>query len=402
MTPKLYKHQEDWLREKGGVRRSALWWATGVGKTPIGCLWLKMRLTEGKTGLVVCPKGLTLNWQKELAVWGVEGLNEGLTVTVMSKEEFKGKTPRRVDAVIIDEADHFFAPHFKSQLAKSLRKYLNDYDPDVLLLSATPYRSSPWNIYTAATLLGHRWNYRDFEDAFFTKVRMGQRVVPVVKQSEAPRLRAAIARIGDVKTLEECADVPESVEEVIEIHQTPEQKREKQGLQDIVPIALFTAYHRIEAGGDKVERVVRLCEENKKIAIVCRYREQMAVYLAAIEKEMPSRKVYSIHGDIPTAGRQQVVERVRADDEAIILIQSQTCEGFSLESVPVMVFASMDYSYRAMVQMKGRIQRINALKKNVYLYLVCDEADKAVMASMKRKEDFNVVQFFRERTGDNR
>lgn len=380
---KLYQHQRAWLAHHITDRRAALWWATGLGKTAVACMWLKQR----NNPLVVCPKGLKLNWQKELDMWGAKA-------TVITKEEFS-KYITYHPAIVVDECDHFASPQFKSGMSKHMRKYLNHHNPAVLLLSATPYRSSPWNIYTLASYIGKGWNWRWFDETFFDHVWMGRRLIPKIKPSSAPILRKLIASIGDVKTLEECVDVPEQTDEILHVSETPEQEKEKDQIQDIVPIARFTAEHRIESGGDKPDVILRLCEENKKVVVVCRYRdqiEQLTQHLAPLNKPL-----YAIHGGITTLGRQAVVEGVRKDDECIVLVQSATCEGYSLETIPVMVFASMDWSYRNYVQMRGRIQRINNIKKNLYIHLLCGDADKAIAKAMEKHEDFDVLKYYEKR-----
>ena len=383
----LYKHQSDWLRDNVSKPRAALWWQAGVGKSAVAARYLKYR---GIEGLVICPKGLVLNWQKELLMWGAEAM-------VISKEEFK-KYEGVHPYIIVDECDTFASAGFKSALSKALRSYIKKHDPHVLLCSATPYRSNPMNIFVLASFLGHAWNYKRFQETYFSMIWMGQRQIPVIRQDAAERLIGVIAQIGDVRTLDDCVDVPEQVDEVIDVGETKEQVREKRNLQDIVPIARFTAEHRIESLGNKIERVVRLCEEHPKIAIVGRYRFQLARYKEALKGV--GKPVYEIHGDISTQEREEVVERVARKDACVILIQSATVEGYSLGSIPTMVFASCDWSYRNYIQCRGRIQRINSVKKNLYVHLVCGDADRAIMAAMARQSDFDVVKYMRERKAD--
>ncbi len=71
----------------------------------------------------------------------------------------------------------------------------------------------------------------------------------------------------------------------------------------------------------------------------------------------------------------------------------QSCsEGYELPTFPLMVFYSYDFSLKNYIQMLGRIQRINAIKKNVYLSLVVkDSIDSDVFTSLKKKEDFDIA-----------
>ena len=134
-----------------------------------------------------------------------------------------------------------------------------------------------------------------------------------------------------------------------------------------------------------------------KIAIVCRYTEQMEDLLNRLKAALPERRIFAIHGGVPTETRQRIVEDIRSGADGIVLLQSATCEGYSLESIPTMVFASMDYSYRNYRQMRWRIQRINAVKKNLYIHLISGDADRAIMDAMLRHEDFDVLRHMRAR-----
>ena len=77
---KMYEHQEDFLAQR--VDRTALVWSCGTGKTRTACEWSKQ---DRGTALVICPKSLKKNWQRERKRWGAN-------MIIMSKEEFKKQT----------------------------------------------------------------------------------------------------------------------------------------------------------------------------------------------------------------------------------------------------------------------------------------------------------------------
>ena len=372
----LYTHQQRFL--EANPKKALLAWEMGTGKSLAAIEWSKKRTTT----LIVVPKGLKTQWENQIHS----------SCVCVTKEEFKKlyKTLPRYDAVVVDEADHFFSANFKSALSKSLRAYLKKHTPDLLLLTGTPYRSSAWNIYTAATLLGYRWSYRDFNDAFFYPMRMGRRIIyaPRTDEKTVKRLRDAIHKIADVVAMNECVDIPEQldIQEVLGL--TAQQKQQQQNNPEVVPIARFTADHRIETGGHKLERIERIIEEERKVIVVCRYLSHM--------DELVHIATHSVDGS--TKNRHEVFQDFNNATEGVLVVQADLCEGYELPNCATMIFASMSFSYRNYVQMKARILRMNHLHKNKYIHLIGGDADRAVLQAIKEKKDFDVTKYYDRKT----
>lgn len=391
----LYSHQQRFL--SSNPPRALLAHGTGTGKTRTACEYIKQN--NVKSALIVCPKGLIANWEKECERWGVLPQIRH----IVSKETFKLRVQPPCECLIVDEADHFFSAQFKSKLSKALRAYIQKHSPRLLLLSATPYRSSPWNIHTAATLLGHRWNYQQFRNAFFFEMHLGPRTIWTPKKDEKTkeRLKRALLKIADVVSLDECIDVPPQIEETIEVGETKEQMRAKEENNAVVPIVRFTREHQIENGFDgeseknvpienhKMERIIALSEEHEKLIIVCRYRRQME-YIA--EELNYTKPLFMLHGDIPN--RAEIIQKAEEAPQCVLIIQSSVCEGYELPSFSIIVFASLDFSYRNYLQMKGRVLRINSPHRNLFLILLAGKADKAVWKALQEKKDFDVTNYY--------
>lgn len=375
----LYSHQKRIIEEN--PRKRLLAHSMGLGKTITAIKWAEQ---NNYNTLVVCPKGLVEQWQQQVDIKRFH---------VVSKEHFKNSVVPKFDALIVDEADHFFSAHFKSQLSKSLRAYIKKHDPALLLLTGTPYRSSAWNIYTAAQLLGIRYDYQKFKDAFFYSMQMGHRIIMQPKKdlATATRLKRLIHSIADVVTLEECVDIPAQVEETIITGLSLEQKEAIYDNQEVVPIARFTADHKTEAEvglirpSFKLERITRILEENDTVIVVCRYLEQMD----AIQKALGFQ---ALRIDGSTKERDSLIKTFNKAHNTALIVQSALCEGWEAPNCSTMVFASLGFSYRDYVQMKARILRINALHKNLYVHLVAGDADKAILKAMKSSRDFDVLQ----------
>lgn len=319
---------------------------------------------------------------------GVESITiQECSDTLVYNLSIEGHPSYVVKDILVHNCDHFFSAHFKSALSKALRTYIKKHDPALLFLTGTPYRSSAWNIYTAAQLLGIKWDYRKFQDTFFYQIRMGMRLIfqPKVDKLSAAKLKKLIHSIADVVTLEECADIPPQVDEILLLGMTAQQLEAVKHNPEVVPIARFTADHRIEGAGFKLERISRILEENGKIIVICRYLEQMDAIQAVLGFQ-------SLRIDGTVKNRHDVIKEFEGSKTAALIVQSSLCEGWEAPSCSTMVFASMGFSYRDYVQMKSRILRLNALHKNVYIHLIADKADQAIMKAMQQSRDFDVMK----------
>ena len=370
---------------------------TGTGKTLTSILWAN-KVAENNV-LVIVPKALRENWRRNLHQYSTKDW------IVYTKEEFRTMwaTVRDYDAIIVDEA-HYFAG-MKSQMHKNLMKYLKKYRTEnVLLATATPYLSTPWNIYAIAALLGHEWSYSRFQAKFFTQQHFHKRIVWTPKAGCKDEIATLVAKLGDIVHIEECADIPDQTFETELFSLNSAQEKAKEEVEEFNPVVLFTKHHQIENGtlkgekgytddlfiqSDKADRVVELAQTNKKVAIVCRYNLQINLYVSLLEKKV-KKNIYVIQGK--TKNRDAVVQQVEQEKECVVLINAACSEGYELPSVGLCVFASLSFSYKDYKQMLGRFLRINKLKKNVYLHLVTKGGiDESVYKSIMNKQDFDIA-----------
>lgn len=392
---KLFDHQIKFLQQN--PNKSSLVWSCGTAKSRTALEWAKL----GTDTIIICPKALKTNWLRECEKWGADPLQ----FLIVTKEEFRKNwnSYSGYQQLICDEVHNgFLTPNFKSQMSKALKKYLVKHKvPRVLLLSATVYTSSPWNIYNLAYYTGHVWDYMKFKYTYFTEIRMGQRLIPVPKKGIEGKLAELTKSIASVVNIYDCMDVP------LQNHLDPEyfalSKEQKKAIKDNydpLPIVRYTAQHEIENGillgnefrstqifvSDKDERILQLVQENKKIAIICRYNAQIGILQAFLRNYRP----LTISGDVKN--RDAVCLEAEKRSECVILIQADCNVGYQLPSFELCIFASMSYSYVAHEQMSGRFLRMDKPSRTTFMYLLTEgeSIDQAVYDSVKKKEDFKI------------
>jgi len=393
---RLFKHQKAFLKENPD--KTTLVWSCGTGKTRAAIEWAKQ---GAYSSLIICPKALKTNWIREAETWALNPLR----VLIMTKEDFRTshKAIPSYDQIIVDEVHNgFLTPLFKSQMSKALRGYIKVHKvPRVLLLSATVYTSSPWNIFNLAHYTGHEWNYRKFDWEFFDHIRMGLRLIPVAKKGSEVKLAKLVKQIASVVNIADVMDVPLQNHTVPELFSlTKEQVRAIADNYNPVPIVRYTKQHEIEQGvlignefepsqtfhSDKVDRILSLIEENAKIALVCRYNLQIDALALLLKEYNP----LIIRGDVKD--RDAVCLAAEKAERAVVLIQADSSMGYQLPSFPLCVFVSMSYSYTNFEQMCGRFLRMDKPSSTTFLYLLTDgdSIDNAVYSAVKRKEDFKI------------
>lgn len=401
----LYPHQEEIVQLN--IPKWGLWFRTGVGKTITAIALAEKNL---KSCLVICPKMLKPMWSRE-----INKHSSACNYTIITKEEFRAQTTilPRYEGIIADEG-HYFAGE-KSQLSKRLMWYTKKHDIKYLwMCTATPMLSTPMSVYVLAKQMGHDWNYWGFRKKFYYEVRMGHRMIMKPRACMESELVSLLKKIGSVVDLDTAVEkseqsvhnlpklskVPEQTFETEYFELTDEQKKAIAELSEPQFITRWTKTSCIENGllysdgynedqtfpCKKTDRIIELCEENDKIAVFCRYNKQID-YLNNLLTGS-GKMVYLIRGDVKD--RDSVVSAVDKDEKCIVLIQSDTAEGYELPSIRTIVFASLSFSYKNLTQGIGRFLRINKMAPNRYIYLVSNGVDKEVYDCLMRKEDFYI------------
>lgn len=369
----LYPHQQKFLDDN--PRGAILCWETGTGKSHAARLWAENRTPT----VVVCPKQILRDWEGYGAVFSFEQFKKAAKENTL---------PTNPAAIIVDEADMMASPLFeakkRSQRTEALYEYIMENpQADVLLLTATPVRSTPANMHTLLVLSRIKpatkecWlRYRDLYYAL-TNMPYLPRPAWLPKPGWQRMMQPLIDKYTYTALMQDIVDLPPETHEVIKLKEPDYEEND-----EWEPAAQFSADHRLEQRG-KDKEITRLSRGYRKVVVVCRYREQIDDLLAKLSKE---RETFVLDGRTRDVG--QVVADAEASGECYLIVQAQVGAGFELPSFAVMVFASMSYGARDFVQMKGRIKRINALKPLKYFYLQAGRCDRMVYNAVQKGLDF--------------
>lgn len=383
MGKTLRPHQQRFVDKN--PNRALLVWETQTGKTLAACEWLKLR--TDRPALVLSPKAIIKKWERELA-------DVNAVADVITHDAIKKMDISKYRAIVADECQAFASPLFtkqRSQRATKLYEHIRAHpDTHILLMSATPVRSSAWNIHTLACYLQHLWPVKQFRDKFeyLTDIYGRYHYEPV--PDWRTKIRPYVKEIADIVLMKDIidGDMPEESEEIINI---PWTKTHEKAFKDSLagaysePSAEWHARHRAEQGKDKLAKVKEITDGYQKAIVVCFYTEQIALYAREIGKE---RQVFVLQGS--TKDQDAVIEAAKAADDCVFLIQASMGAGFSASEFNVVIFASMSFRYIDLVQMKGRVRVITDLHPNMFIYLLAGKCDRAVHERIMLGKDFDV------------
>ncbi len=378
---KLYKHQQR-FKDKN-PDKAMLVWETQTGKTISACEWIKAR---PKTKIVIaCPKGIIGKWKRELITWGA-------VADVCSRDEIKRIDLNQYGGLILDEAQDFSSPLFnkaRSKRSEVIYNYIKSHkNAPILLLTATPVRSTPWNIHTLACFLGIYWDINNFRNTFFYMTNKFGRMHYEKVNGWQKMIRPFVEEISDIVLMSDCVDVPKQHHQVIDIPWTQKQENELKAQEYKEPTAEWHSRHRMEQGDHKWKVLKELINGYRKIIIVCHYIDQIEDYAKRIGED---RLVYILYGK--TKDQDKVIEEAKASDDCVFIIQAQMGAGFSASEFSVVIFASMPFSYVHYTQMIGRPKVITNLHENTFIYLLGGKNDKTVYNVIQDGKNFDPISY---------
>lgn len=369
----LYPHQTKYV--KGYKDKELVVHETGTGKTVCASVWLK----DGRDSdaLVVAPKRVLKKWSIELEKWHTKA-------TIVSFEPFKKLPVKQWSALVIDEADEFASPLFtkqRSARSECLYELVKAYpDVPILLLSATPIRSSPANLHSLLVFRGVYIPWKTWRDKFYSLERRPflPRPAWLPKPNWRKDIRPVLEKYSDIVLLKDCVSyIPPVTEQIIKVKTKPLPKN-----PEWEPSAAFVAEHRNEQT-NKVKEILAIAKHYRKILVVAHYVEQCQT----LEKELSkNRETFMMYGGIKD--QESVIKSAYESDECFFVVQASLGVGFDADGFSCVVFASMSYKVRDFIQMKGRVRRRHNLHPVAYYYLLGGPRDTQVYKTILLGKDF--------------
>jgi hypothetical protein len=258
-----------------------------------------------------------------------------------------------------------------------------------------------------AWILGQNWDFYDFRSAFYSKVSMGYRQIWIPRKDTTTKekLGKIVQDLGYTGRMADFTDVPKQTFIVKHIPLTSQQEEalKELPLEYPDPIVLIGKKHQVEQGilsgtefesaktfeTGKLEVIEDLISEYPKTLIFAKYTEQIEL----IRKHIESIGIpcYTLTGS--TKNRGDLLHKAESLSQCVVIAQASISAGYELPSFRCTIYASQDYSFVNKEQSEWRTLRMNALDKNIYVYLISGKVDKAVYESLENKSDFHEAIF---------
>lgn len=346
-------------------------------------------------GLVVCPKAIKDKWKRSL-------IEEGAVATVVTRDEIKKVDLNALGdiALILDEAQDFASPIFdkgRSDRTEAIYKYIRSHpNAGVLLLTATPVRSTPWNIHTLACFLGVYWDVKMFREKFFHLTDKFGRLHYEKNKDWRIQIRPYIEAIADIVLMNDCFDVPIQHNQIEHVKWTANQENALKG-QYLEPAPEWHLRHRLENGKEKFDHLKQVISKYRKVIVVCVYTEQINTYAKEIGED---RQVFVLNGK--TKDQDAVIASAQQADDCVFLVQASMGAGFDADQFSVIVFASMSFKYIDYAQMKYRVKRAHNLHENTFIHLIGGKCDQSVYNTINEGKNFDPHEYLAKTPRANR
>lgn len=143
----------------------------------------------------------------------------------------------------------------------------------------------------------------------------------------------------------------------------------------------FTLRRIVNTDDSRQAKLLELLEEHPKAIVFYNFDHERDILLSLAYP--PGTVVAEWNGH----EHQEIPE----GDKWVYLVNYASCEGWNCITTDTIIFYSQNYSYKAMIQAAGRIDRLNTPFKDLYYYHLKSRAgiDLAVSRALKNKKQFN-------------
>lgn len=142
----------------------------------------------------------------------------------------------------------------------------------------------------------------------------------------------------------------------------------------------------VNSDQSRIDALRHLLEENDKVIIFYNFTYELEIIREVVKETGFDIGEWNgeIHSEVPKSSRWVYLAQYTA-----------ASEGWNCIETNVIVFYSQSYSYKAMIQAAGRIDRLNTPFKELHYYLFKSNApiDVAIARALSNKRDFNARAF---------
>lgn len=151
---------------------------------------------------------------------------------------------------------------------------------------------------------------------------------------------------------------------------------------------LITCRKFLSVSNDKILKFLDIIKKHDKIIVFYNYIFELEIIKNSLDKENINYKEWNgqKHEDIPKTNKW------------VYLVQyTAGAEGWNCVETNIILFYSLNYSYKIMEQAKGRIDRMNTKYLDLYYYMLVTNSytDKHIRHIINTKQEFNLSNFYK-------
>ena len=355
-------------------------------------LYSPMRFPKDLYIITTAKKRDSLEWDEELVPFNLsrdKGLCD-INITIDSWNNIKKYSQVKNSFFIFDEqrlvGSGAWVDAFYQITGASKYSRLGETGNHWLLLSATP--GDTWNDYIPVFVANKFYkNKTEFtrRHVIFSRYTKYPKVEKYLEDKHLRRLRASI--LVDIRVEKKTIRHYQNISVNYDMIRFKKVMKDRWNIYKEEPIEdgsqLCPTLRRVvNENEDRVEATKELVERHKKVIIFYNFDYELEL-LRIMCKEI----------DIPYAewnGHNH--EQLPTGDRWVYLVQySAGCEGWNCITTNVIIYYSLNYSYRMTMQAAGRIDRRNTSYIHLYYYFLKTNSwiDRAIMNALVNKKDFN-------------
>lgn len=398
MGVKLFEHQEAALAKLHNG--SILWGGVGSGKSITGIAYYYIRVCNGMRNprdlyiITTARKRDTGEWEGELARFGlscdISKSYKGVRVTVDSWNNIKKYTDITGCFFLFDEQRVVgYGAWTKAFLKITAR---NEW----ILLSATP--GDCWMDYLPVFIAnGYFRNKTDFQRQHVLFNRYNTRYPQITGYTGERRLRqlrdqVLVGMSYEKKTVPHHEIITSEYDRNIyeQVMRTRWNPYTREPIAEAAELC-FVLRRIVNTDPDRINKVRELLYHHPKAIIFYNYDYELELLRSMILKINQEDAFWRYgewnghrHDSLPTGQRW------------IYLVQyTAGAEGWNCVETDTIIFFSQSYSYKAMVQAAGRIDRLNTGYHDLYYFYFTSgsKIDLAMRRALKNKKNFNESAF---------